>query len=232
MTERVRISSWFFHPGAVLTSWLLWLVGPGEVHGLEHVPRTGAYLLVANHCSNLDPPFSGWAVGHQTGRVIHYLAKREIRGWPVIGWLASNSGVIFVRRGEGDRAAQRLATGALEAGHPVALFPEGTRSRDGQIADGKAGAALLGMRTGVPLLPVGIAGTHRIFPGRSRLPHRSRVTIRVGAPFTLDHRADGRLDRASLATATDTIMRRISELLPPDQQGRWRDDAAPSGSEG
>lgn len=221
MPERTRISSWFFHPGAVLTSWLLWLLGPGEVHGLEHVPRSGPYLLVANHCSNLDPPFSGWAVGHQTGRVIHYLAKREIRGWPVVGFLAAKAGVIFVRRGEGDRAAQRLAMAALRAGHPVALFPEGTRSRDGQLKDGKAGAALLAMRSGVPLLPVGIAGTHRIFPGRSRVPHRSRVTMRIGPTFQLDHRADGRLDRQSLSEATDTIMRRIAALLPPDQQGRW-----------
>jgi 1-acyl-sn-glycerol-3-phosphate acyltransferase len=218
-----RISSWFFHPGAIATSWLLWLVGPGEVHGLEHVPRTGAYLLVANHCSNLDPPFTGWAVGHRSGRVIHYLAKREIRGWPLVGWLASNSGVIFVRRGEGDREAQRLAVAALQAGHPVALFPEGTRSRDGQLKEGKAGAALLAMRTGVPLLPVGIAGTHRVFPGRSRIPHRSRITIRIGPAFQLEHRPEGRLDRESLRTGTDTIMRHIAPLLPPDQRGRWSD---------
>lgn len=222
-----RISSWFFHPGAIATSWLLWLLGPGEVHGLEHVPRTGPYLLIANHCSNLDPPFSGWAVGHRTGRVIHYMAKREIRGWPLVGWLAANSGVIFVTRGEGDRAAQRLATATLQAGHPLALFPEGTRSRDGQLKEGKAGAALLAMRTGVPLLPVGIAGTHRIFPGRSRLPHRSRVTIRIGPTLTLGHQPDGRLDRQSLATATDTIMSRIAELLPPEQRGRWGDRQPP-----
>jgi 1-acyl-sn-glycerol-3-phosphate acyltransferase len=135
--------------------------------------------------------------------------------------------VIFVTRGEGDRAAQRLATATLQAGHPLALFPEGTRSRDGQLKEGKAGAALLAMRTGVPLLPVGIAGTHRIFPGRSRLPHRSRVTIRIGPTFTLDHRPNGRLDRQSLATATDTIMSRIAVLLPPEQRGRWGDGPPP-----
>jgi 1-acyl-sn-glycerol-3-phosphate acyltransferase len=215
------MSSWFFHPGAIMTSWLLWLVGPGEVHGLEHVPRTGPYLLVANHASNLDPPFTGWAVGHQTGRVIHYLAKMEIRSWPLVGFLARASGVIFVRRGEGDRAAQRLAMGALADGLPIAIFPEGTRSRDGQLGEAKAGAALIAMRAGVPILPVGIAGTHRIFPGRSRWPHRSRITIRIGEPFSIGHQASGPLDRVALTANSERIMRSIAALLPRDQRGRW-----------
>lgn len=219
------MSTWFFHPGSVLTSWLLWLVGPGEIHGLERVPHGGAYLLVANHASNLDPPFIGATVGHGTGRVIHFMAKTEIRRWPVVGFLAAASGVIFVRRGEGDRNAQRLAMGALRGGSPIAMFPEGTRSRDGKLREPKAGAALLATRAGVPILPVGISGTHRIFPGRSRFPHRSRVTIRVGASFTLDHQAEGPLDRDRLRGDTDRIMQAIAELLPPEQRGRWREPA-------
>ncbi len=211
--------TWFFHPGAILTSWLLWLVGRGAVQGLEHGPREGAYLLVSNHCSNFDPPFIGWAVGHRTGRVIHFMAKDEMRRWPLVGWLARQSGVFFVRRGEGDRAAQRHALGLLEAGRPIGVFPEGTRSRDGKLKEGRAGAALLAMRSGVPLLPVGVAGSHRVFPGRSRLPHRSRVTIRIGAPFRLP-RTDA-LDRSMLREGTDRIMREIAALLPVEQRGRW-----------
>lgn len=211
--------TWFFHPGAILTSWLLWLVGRGAVEGLEHVPREGAYLLVSNHCSNFDPPFIGWAVGHRTGRVIHFMAKDEMRRWPLVGWLARQSGVFFVRRGEGDRAAQRHALGLLEAGRPIGVFPEGTRSRDGKLKEGRAGAALLAMRSGVPLLPVGVAGSYRVFPGRSRLPHRSRVTIRIGAPFRLP-RTDA-LDRSMLREGTDRIMREIAALLPVEQRGRW-----------
>jgi len=220
------VSGWFFHPGAIITSWLLWLVGHGKVHGLEHVPLEGAYLLVANHASNLDPPFTGWAVGHQTGRVIHYLAKMEIRSWPVVGFLAKAAGVIFVRRGEGDRAAQRLAMGALADGLPIAIFPEGTRSLDGRMREAKAGAALIAMRAGVPILPVGIAGTHRIFPGRSRWPHRSRITIRIGEPFSIGHQASGPLDRAALTANSERIMRAIAALLPADQQGRWGADSS------
>jgi 1-acyl-sn-glycerol-3-phosphate acyltransferase len=214
--------TWFFHPGAILTSWFLWLIGPGRVIGLEHAPRIGPYILVSNHCSNLDPPFLGWAVGHQTGRVIHFMAKDEIRSWPLVGWLARQSGVFFVRRGEVDRSAQRVALELLAAGRPISLFPEGTRSQDGQLRDGRAGAALLAMRAGVPLLPVGIAGTHRIFAGGRRLPRRSRVTIHIGPTFTLPRLTRERLDRAALREATDRIMREIALLLPEEQRGKWR----------
>jgi 1-acyl-sn-glycerol-3-phosphate acyltransferase len=212
--------TWFFHPGAIMTSWLLWMVGPGTVEGLENVPSSGGFLVVANHCSNLDPPFLGWAVGHRTGRILHFMAKEEMRTWPVVGFLARNAGVFFVRRGEGDRSAQRIALQLLEGGRLVGVFPEGTRSRDGQLGDGRVGATLLAMRTGVPVLPVGIAGTHRIFPGRSRWPHRSRVTIRVGEPFALPLMAAG-LDREALRHGTDRTMQAIADLLPPEQRGRW-----------
>jgi 1-acyl-sn-glycerol-3-phosphate acyltransferase len=212
--------AWFFHPGAIMTSWLLWLVGPARVEGLEHVPATGGFLVVANHCSNFDPPTLGWAVGHRTGRIIHFMAKQEMASWPLIGWLARQSGVFFVRRGAGDRGAQRLALDLLSSGSSLGLFPEGTRSPDGRLGEGRAGAALLAIRTGVQVLPVGIAGTHAIFPGRSRWPHRSRVTIRIGVPFRLATQADG-LDRAALKDGTEQIMQAIAALLPDAQRGRW-----------
>lgn len=213
------LRTWFFHPGAIMTGWLAWLLGPGRVIGLEHVPRTGAYLLVANHTSNFDPPFLGWAVGHRTGRVIHFMAKDEMRRWPVIGWLAAQAGAFFVRRGEGDRAAQRVAVQVLEAGRPLAIFPEGTRSRDGRLGEGRAGAALLAMRTDVPVLPCGISGTHRIFEGRRRWPRRTPITFTIGEPFRLPHNES--LDRAALREGTERIMRAIAALLPPEQRGNW-----------
>jgi 1-acyl-sn-glycerol-3-phosphate acyltransferase len=213
------LPTWFFHPGAILSSWLMWLVGPGRVVGLENVPREGPYLVVANHCSNLDPPFLGWAVGHRTGRVVHFMAKDEMRRWPVVGWLAKSAGAFFVRRGEADRAAQRMALEVLQAGRPLAIFPEGTRSPDGNLGEGRLGPAMLAMRTDVPVLPVGITGTESIFPGKSRWPHRTPITFTVGETFRLPH-SDG-IDRAALREGTDRIMRGIAAVLPPDRRGRW-----------
>jgi 1-acyl-sn-glycerol-3-phosphate acyltransferase len=213
------VRSWFYWPGTAIIGFVARLLWGARVEsGDEHIPRSGPFILVANHCSNVDPLILGWAVGNRTNRLIHFMAKAEMRGWPVIGWLATQSGVFFVRRGEGDRAAQRFSLEALAAGRPIALHPEGTRSRDGRLQAGRSGAAFLAMRSGATLLPAGIAGTHRIFPGRSRFPHPTRIVIRVGEPFTLPHVPDGRLDRAALAAGTERIMAAIAELLPGDQR--------------
>lgn len=210
--------SWFYRPGSAICGFVARVLWGARVEGDEHIPRTGAFILVSNHCSNLDPPFLGWAIGNRVNRVIHFMAKAEMRSWPVLGWLATQSAVYFVRRGEGDRGAQRFSLEALAAGRPIAMFPEGTRSRDGHLKAGKSGAAYMAMRSGAPLLPVGIAGTHRLFPDGSKFPHPSRIVIRVGQPFTLPHVPDGRIEREMLAAGTETIMAAIEALLPPDQR--------------
>ena len=215
------MSTWFYFPGAVMTGWLKWFLGGGTVTGLEHVPSGGAFIMVSNHTSNLDPPFIGAAIGRHIRRPIHFMAKEEIRHWPLVGWLARGAGVFFVRRGEGDRAAQRIALEHLAAGRPIGIFPEGTRARNGVLREPKVGVALLAMRSGAPLLPVGISGSGKIFPGRSRWPHRTRVDIRIGAPFRLPHQPEGRLDREALQAGTERIMGEIAALLPDWQKGRY-----------
>lgn len=211
--------SWFFHPGAAIAGFLGRVFFGARVEGTEHIPRDGAFIVVANHCSNFDPPLLGWAVGNASGRLVHFMSKIEMRRWPIIGWLATQSGVYFVRRGESDRAAQRFSLEALAAGRPIAIFPEGTRSRNGRMRDFKPGAAYLAMRTGAPVLPVGFAGTHRMFPDGSRMPNRSaRVRIRIGEPFTLTHVPTGRLSRAALNEGTQRIREAIIELLPDNQR--------------
>lgn len=208
------MSDWFYAPGCFIVRRLLDVTGGVDLRGRDRIPRDGPFIVVANHISLWDPPIVGWATGYQVRRTVHFMAKQEMRGWPVIGWLAQRSGVYFVRRGEGDRAAQRTSLDLLAAGKPIAIFPEGTRSRDGRLKPGKAGAALLAVRSGAPILPVGIAGTHGLFPDGSWMPHRSRVVVQIGPPFKLEHRSNGRIDREALAAGTDRIMREIGELLP------------------
>jgi 1-acyl-sn-glycerol-3-phosphate acyltransferase len=212
------VRSWFYHPGAAIIGFVSRILWGATIEGMEHLPRTGPFILVCNHTSNLDPLMMGWASGNQIGRVVHFMAKIEMRSWPVIGWLATQAGVYFVRRGERDRAAQQFSLDALAAGNPIAIFPEGTRSRTGHLREGKPGAALIAMRSGAPIVPAGISGTHRIFPDGARLPRASRVRIRFGEPFTLPHQPTGRLDRQALADGTERIMGAIEELLPEDQR--------------
>jgi 1-acyl-sn-glycerol-3-phosphate acyltransferase len=212
--------SWFYRPGAGIVGLLVHLLGRPRVIGVGNVPRQGPFILVANHLSLADPPILGWACGYLSGRLIHFMAKDEIRHWPILGWLASQSGVFFVRRGESDRSSHRLALEFLAEGEAIALFPEGTRSHNGILAEGRPGAVLLAMRSGAPLLPVGISGTERIFPGRSRVPHRTRITVRIGKPFSLPHQPQGRIDRQVLNEANDRVMREIAALLPASQRGR------------
>lgn len=209
---------WFYHPGAAIIGFASRLLWGARIEGAEHLPRTGPFILVTNHCSNLDPLMMGWASGHQIGRVVHFMAKIEMRGWPIVGWLATQAGVYFVRRGERDRAAQQFSLAALADGRPIAIFPEGTRSRTGRLREGKPGAALIAMRSGAPLVPAGISGTHRIFEGGRRFPRASRVRIRYGQPFRLPHQPTGRLDRDELAAGTERIMAAIEALLPEDQR--------------
>jgi 1-acyl-sn-glycerol-3-phosphate acyltransferase len=213
--------TWFYRPGCALTRVGMVFLGPLRYTGLENVPREGAFILVANHQSNLDPLIIGSTAGDLVGRLVHFMAKEELRHWPVIGWLASQAGVYFVRRGEGDRPAQRLSLQLLAAGEPLGLFPEGTRSKTGILREGRGGAALLAIRAGVPLLPVSITGSGRLFPNGSRLPRRSRVTVRIGQPFAVMHQPEGRIDRAELSATTDRIMREIAALLPASQRGSY-----------
>ena len=210
--------SWFYHPGSAIIGFVSRLLWGARIDGAEHLPRSGPFILVANHCSNLDPLMMGWASGNQIGRVVHFMAKVEMRRWPIIGWLATQSGVYFVRRGERDRAAQQFSLAALAGGRPIAIFPEGTRSRTGHLREGKPGAALIAMRSGAPIVPAAVSGTHRIFPGRSRWPRPARVRIRIGEPFTLPHQPSGRLERAALAEGTERIMSAIEQLLPEGQR--------------
>ena len=210
--------SWFYHPASAVIGFVSRLLWDARIDGVEHLPRTGPFILVCNHCSNLDPPMMGWASGHQIGRVVHFMAKIEMRRWPIIGWLATQSGVYFVRRGEGDRAAQRFSLEALADGRPIAIFPEGTRSRVGRLKNGKPGAAMLAIRSGAAIVPAAISGTQRIFPDGARWPRPTRVRIRIGEPFGLSHQPTGRIDRHALAEGTERIMSEIEALLPPDQQ--------------
>lgn len=205
--ERLWLWRIGFPPVRALVTALL----PIRVEGLEHLPATGAYILVANHVSWLDPPMIEFALGVP----IRYMAKRELFAVPVIGFVLRAIGNFPVRRGESDRRAIETALRVLEAGQPLGFFPEGTRSKDGVLHRAKPGIAYLARRSGAPLVPIAIAGTPQ---ARLRLPPRSDIRVRLGPAFTAAE-LDGRgMDDQALA---DAIMGRLAVLLPSHMRGHY-----------
>jgi 1-acyl-sn-glycerol-3-phosphate acyltransferase len=188
---------------------------------LDDLPRTGPLIIASNHASNLDVVVIGSWLIPRLGRRIHWLGKKELFDWPIIGWVAANGGVHPVARGAADVEAFRLAQRILDEGHVLFVFPEGTRSPDGSLQAARDGVALLALRTGVPIVPLGIAGSHGVWPKGQRLPHPGgRVTLRVGRPFRpADELPAGTPRSAAKGLTTSLIMGRIAELLPPGQRG-------------
>jgi 1-acyl-sn-glycerol-3-phosphate acyltransferase len=188
---------------------------------IDEIPRTGPVIVAANHSSNLDVPVLGSSLMPKLGRRLQWLGKKELFDWPVVGWIARNGGVHAIDRGAADVEAFRIATRILDEGHALFVFPEGTRSHDGTLGKGRDGVAVLALRTGAPIVPVGVSGSYERWPRGRRLPRPGgRVTVRVGSPFRLADVLPPDLDRRAAKTAaTDLIMRRIAELLPERQRG-------------
>jgi 1-acyl-sn-glycerol-3-phosphate acyltransferase len=188
---------------------------------LDEIPREGPVIITANHASNLDAVVLGSWLIPKIGRRFQWLGKKELFDWPLVGWAAAHGGVHPVDRGGADVEAYRLAKRILDEGHVLFVFPEGTRSRDGALQMGRDGVASLALRTGAPIVPVGIAGSHRVWPRGQKLPRPGgRVAVRVGSPFRLADVLPPDVDKqAAKGHATSIIMRRIAELLPESQRG-------------
>jgi len=144
--------------------------------GTEHIPPTGLVILAANHCSYLDPLMVGLGLTRQ----ISFLAKQELFRIPLLGMWLRWVGVFPVARGEGDMKALRTSLRLLKEGAVILLFPEGTRSQDGRLQKLETGVSWLAIQSGVPVLPVYIAGTNRAMPRGAWFPRLCKVIVDYG----------------------------------------------------
>ena len=193
---------------------------------LDSLPKTGAMIMAANHASSADPVLIGAFLNQILGRPLNWLGKREIVEYPLTGWAFRIAGIHPVDRDAADLEAFRTAMRILEAGHVLAVFPEGTRSRDGALQEVREGVGMLAIRSGAPVLPVAVIDSDLMWPRGRLLPRFGKgVTVRYGKPFLvaeeLERSAPGvkRDRRATTEAATRLIMARIAELLPPRQRG-------------
>jgi 1-acyl-sn-glycerol-3-phosphate acyltransferase len=195
---------------------------------LDAIPREGPVILAANHISNADAVILGAWLTKSLGRRIHWLGKKEMFEWPVVGWVAANGGVHPVDRDAADVDAFRLAERVLNEGQVLMIFPEGTRSPTGELQKPKDGLAMLALRSGALIVPIGISNTDRLWPKGQLLPRPGgHATMRVGRPFRLADELPEGLDRKRAKTAaTDLLMHRIAALLDPRHRGQYGDAEA------
>jgi 1-acyl-sn-glycerol-3-phosphate acyltransferase len=204
--------------GAVLRAFFT-ILSRVTIEGVENLPADGPVMVVCNHASNADGMLMMAYVVPKMGRPMGWIGKEEALRWPFFGWAMKQNGVFGVRRGASGQEAFRTAKRVLDEGRALAVFPEGTRSRDGALQEANEGATVLAVRSGAPVLPMAISGSHRFWPRGKLLPRpRRRITVRIGPAFQLSMaRAPDRHEAMRLTTAE--LMRHIAELLPVDQRG-------------
>ena len=182
-----------------------------KVEGRENVPRRGAVILASNHRSFLDSIFIPLVLR----RRVTFVAKAEYFDDPKTAWFFRSCGQIPIRR-EGGSASERAlasATEVLRAGKVFAIYPEGTRTRDGLLHRGHTGFARLAMRCNVPIVPIGLLGTDEVQPIDSRIPKLFRaVTVRFGEPIDPERYSGREHDRMALRELTDEVMFEICQL--------------------
>ncbi len=157
---------------------LCYLLFRVKVIGRENVPTAGPYVVAPTHRSIVDIPLTATV----TRRRIRYMGKQELWNTKFGAWLFTSLGGFPVDRSAGTGAV-RAALARLAAGEPVVVFPEGTRRHGRAVVDLQDGAAFLAVKAGVPIVPVGIAGSEDIMPSGKAMIRPRKVTVVVGAPI-------------------------------------------------
>lgn len=179
--------------------------------GLENLPSAGGAVLCPNHTSVIDSFFLPLVLP----RRITYVGKAEYMDSWKTKHLFPAMGMIPIDRSGGNASERALNTAArvIEAGELFGIYPEGTRARDGRLHRGHTGPARLALRTGVPIVPVGILGTREIQPPEAKLPRPfKRAEVRFGRPIDVARYADRVDDRMVLRQIIDEVMYAIREL--------------------
>jgi 1-acyl-sn-glycerol-3-phosphate acyltransferase len=181
-----------------------------RARGLEHVPRRGAALFLVNHQSFLDPLM----VGIPLSRPVRFLARDTLYRGPLIRAFLNKVYAIPVNRDAASSTTIRQAARELQQGFLVGIFPEGTRSSDGQIGALKPGFIALVRRADVPIIPVGLAGTGAAFPRGAWFVRPAKCRVVFGAPLqpeTLAQLKGHGSEQVLLGTVRDAMVRCYEE---------------------
>lgn len=187
--------------------------------GQHYVPRTGPAIIAANHLSAADEVFTPITAGRQ----VLYFAKAEYFTGPglrgrVTAWTFSQLGLVPVDRDNPRAAANTIDVGVELLGRHKALgiYPEGTRSPDGRLHKFRTGVARLALRSGAPVIPVGLVGTDKVLAEGSRHWYRAPVEVHYGPALDFSGRAEDERSARSLREVTETIREAVQKLSGQD----------------
>jgi 1-acyl-sn-glycerol-3-phosphate acyltransferase len=188
-----------------------------KVEGLENLSRKTPYIFAANHNSHIDEFVIMPPVYKGTRRVTHFFADRKhwFQGKIYFRILAWRFGAIPVDRGQGtgDQAIDR-GVRLLKKGHNVIIYPEGTRGDSFELNKGKVGVAKMALKANVPVVPLGVFGTHLLMPkGKHKPSIRRVVTVKIGKPMYFNDYMGRANDQETYREITDRIMVEIANLL-------------------
>ena len=207
--------------GRVILRPLFWVMYRPRIVGRGNVPEHGPVLLASNHLAALDTVI----IPTSAARPVQFLTKASyFTGTGVLGrfkrWFFRSIGGVPVHRATGRDARVALDAGSsiLRAGSVFAVFPEGTRSRDGRLHDGHGGAAWMARDTGATVVPVGLIGTGTAKPLSHLLPGRPRLEVRFGEPLDFAD-LDGVPDGKARREMTERIMVAIARLSGQERSG-------------
>lgn len=173
-----------------------------RVIGAENIPKSGAFILAANHVSNWDPPFLGTFIE----REVCYMGKEELFKNPVMATICRGLYVFPVKRGAADKTAIKTAVKILKDGKCLGIFPEGTRSKTGKLGKAEAGVSLIAAMTKAPIIPAAIVNTEKIFSAEVKFP---RLAVVYGTPIKF---TGSTKDKEALAAFAQSIMNEIANL--------------------
>lgn len=203
--------------GKTLSNGTRWLLKT-EGFGLHHIPQTGPFIIASNHVSYLDPLIAGIFVSTD----VYFLARSSLLRFPILqsgllAYVVSHLNLIPIQRDAGDPQAFKTMIKTLRAGHRIVLFPEGTRSKDGQIQSAKSGVGMLACMTSVPVLPVRIYGAHEAWGRSFKLANflSGKITTVFGPPLSAKDYDPGKSDPDRYMHASQKILEAIKSLECP-----------------
>ncbi|HXY60476.1 MAG TPA: lysophospholipid acyltransferase family protein [Chthoniobacterales bacterium] len=171
--------NFYYWLGYHLSRWLARLLFGFRIIHRERVIQSGPVILAVNHQSFLDPPLAGNA----SDRAIFFLAKKSLMDVPILGWLLPKLNVIPVNLDGGDRGALKTLLRILNVGGCALVFPEGTRTPDGNLQPAEPGLGLLIAKTRAPVVPMRIFGAFDAWPIHGKLRLFRKITVVVGEPI-------------------------------------------------